>query len=600
MIRNRKWSHLALLGAVAIAFSACAGSASPSPANPSASTTASSSPTAAASTGASSAPYTGSTYPTAALDCAKLPTYTSGTNTATYTGILKEIKAVDRLTVQFDLCAPDVAFLSKLAFASNNIQDSDWLKAHAADKSIVQTAINGTGPYQVKEFVAGDHVTLEANPNYWGEAPKAKTLIVKWSKEPTQRLQELQAGTVDGIDNVGTDDFKTVEADPNLQLKPREALNILYSGFNVNQAPWDNEKVRQAIAMGIDRNRIAQNFYPAGSEGADFFTPCAIPGGCAGDKWYSVDAAAAKAALTAAGFDFSKTYPYHYRTKSRSYLPNPTQVATDIQAQLRDNLGINIDLVVEKDDTFLSDAAKGKFPMFLLGWGADFPDATNFLDVHFGNGANSSFGPKFDDITAALVKGASESDQAVRDQEYTIANNAIRTHVPMIPLVHGGSATAWKKDVVGAHSSPIGSEYMLVVQPADRTQLVWMQNSEPSGLYCGDESDGDALRICEQIFDSLYNYEVAGLKPVPALATSCEPNADLSSWKCTLRDGVKFQKGGELDANDVVDSFAVQWDVKHPLHIGNLGANWYWPYLFGGCLNPNFDADGAQTCAVGS
>ncbi len=226
-------------------------------------------------------------------------------------------------------------------------------------------------------------------------SPKAQTVVVKWSKEATQRLQDLQAGSVDGIDNVAPDDFGTVQADTSLQLLPREALNILYLGFNVNQAPWNDEKVRQAVAQGIDRDRIAKNFYPAGSEAADYFTPCAIPLACGGDKWYPTDAAAAKKALQDAGFDFSKTYDFHYRTKVRSYLPSPTQVATDIQSQLHDNLGINIKLVVEKDDTFLGDEATGKFPMFLLGWGADYPDVTDFLDVHFGTGANSGFGPKF-------------------------------------------------------------------------------------------------------------------------------------------------------------------------------------------------------------
>jgi ABC-type transport system substrate-binding protein len=583
------------MGVFAIVFSACAGTTpSPSPSSQAASQAASQAP--AAST--SSAPYTGKSYPDTAVDCANLPKYTSGANSATYSGIVSQIKAVDRLTVEFDLCQADVAFLSKIAFSSNNIQDSDWLTAHAKDKSIVHDAVNGTGPYQLKEFVAGDHVTLEANPNYWGTAPKAQTVVIKWSKEATQRLQELQAGTVDGIDNVGPDDFATVQADTSLQLLPREALNILYLGFNVDQAPWNNEKVRQAIAMGIDRARIAKNFYPAGSEAADYFTPCAIPLACGGDKWYPTDAAAAKAALQAAGFDFSKTYDFHYRTKVRSYLPSPTQVATDIQAQLKDNLGINIKLVVEKDDTFLNDEARGKFPMFLLGWGADYPDVTDFLDVHFGTGANSGFGKKFADITTALTQGASEADQTKRAADYTTANNLVKTHVPMIPLVHGGSATAWKADVMGAHSSPIGNEYFATMAPGTRTQLVWSQGSEPSGLYCGDESDGDALRICAQIFDSLYNYKVAGLDPEPALATSCDPSSDLKTWTCHLRDGVKFQKGGTLDANDVVDSMAVQWDVKNPLHVGNLGANWYWPTLFGGCLNPNFDSTGAQTCAV--
>jgi peptide/nickel transport system substrate-binding protein len=362
------WSKLAVLAAsTAIIVSACTGNA------PSTAPSAGASPT----TAVSAAPYNGEAYPATAVDCANKP--------ADYTGTISQIKALDKLTVEFDLCSPDVAFLSKVAFTSNNIQDSDWLKAHAPDKSYVQKT-NGTGPYLVKEWVTGDHITLEANPNYWGTAPKSKTVVIKWSAEATQRLQELQSGQADGIDNVGTDDFPTVQADTNLKLYPREALNILYMGFNVADAPWDNEKVREAVAMGIDRDRIAKNFYPAGSEAAKYFTPCAIPLACGGDPWYSFDATAAKAALVAAGFDFSKTYDFHYRAKVRSYLPSPDQVATDLQSQFKDNLGINIKLVVENNDTFLTDEAAAKFPLFLLGWGADYPDVTDFLDVHLGIG----------------------------------------------------------------------------------------------------------------------------------------------------------------------------------------------------------------------
>jgi peptide/nickel transport system substrate-binding protein len=577
MIRSPRWSpRLAVLAAsAAIVFAACSGS-TPS--------TAPSASAAAPSTGASTAPsasaaaaFTPEVYPATAVDCAKPP--------EGYTGTISQIKALDELTVEFDLCAPDVAFLSKVAFTSNNIQDSDWLKAHAADKSLVKTT-NGTGPYMVSEWVPGDHITLVANPNYWGTAAKAPTLIVRWSTEAAQRLQELQAGTVDGIDNVGTDDFPTVQNDPTLKLYPREALNILYLGMNVDQAPWNNEKVREAIGMGIDRARIAKNFYPAGSEAAKYFTPCAIPLACGGDAWPEFDAKAAKDLLTAANFDFTKTYDFHYRTKVRSYLPSPTQVATDLQAQLADNLGVKINLVVEKDDTFLTDESNGKFPMFLLGWGADYPDVTDFLDVHFGTGANKGFGKKFDDVTALLTAGASEADATKRADDYAKANTLIKQHVPMVPLVHGGSATAYKADVTGAHSSPIGNEALWTMTPGDRNQLVWMQNSEPSGLYCGDESDGDALRICQQIFDSLYQYKVGGLETEPALATSCDPSTDFKTWTCKLKPGVKFAVAGTLDANDVVDTYAAQWDAKNPLHVGNAGTFDYFPALFGGLLNP--------------
>jgi len=124
------------------------------------------------------------------------------------------------------------------------------------------------------------------------------------------------------------------------------------------------------------------------------------------------------------------------------------------------------------------------------------------------------------------------------------------------------------------------------MKPGDRDTLVWMQNAEPLSLYCGDETDGETLRACEAIFESLYAYEVGGTAPIPSLATECTPSADLMTWTCKLRDGVSFTQGGTLDANDVVLSYAVQWDTQHPLHIGNTGNFEYFPGLFGGNLNP--------------
>ena len=71
-----------------------------------------------------------------------------------------------------------------------------------------------------------------------------------------------------------------LKADSNLKLMVRPALNVFYVGMNNTYPPFDNEQVRQAIAMCIDRQRIVDNFYPAGSEVATHFTPCAIPNGC--------------------------------------------------------------------------------------------------------------------------------------------------------------------------------------------------------------------------------------------------------------------------------------------------------------------------------
>ena len=587
MTRSPKWSPriAVLVTTAALVFAACGGS------------TATTAPSAApaSETPASEAPasieaFTPMVYP----ESGEAPCGQAAAPDAThdkYTGNFKKITAVDAKTVVFDLCNPDVAFLSKIAFSSFAINDTGWLQSHIdptkPDNQAIVSEVNGTGPYKLDSWNRGSDITMVRNDNYWGNKAKTEKLIIRWSSEAAQRLVELLSPTVDGIDNVGPTDFDTVKNNPDLQLKEREGLNTFYIGFNNTYAPFDNEKVRQAIAMGIDRQRIVDNFYPPGSSVATHFTPCAIPNGCAGEDWYEYDPAKAKQLLADAGFPNGFDTVINYRDVVRGYLPDPKVVATDIQAQLKANLNINAKIEVQESGTFLDNAAAGKLTgIHLLGWGVDYPDITDFLDYHFGAGASKQFGNKFDDITSALTTGGQGANDDARKPAYEAANNAIKAHVPMIPVAHGGSAVAYRADVQNAHASPLTSEYFAVMQPADRTQFVFMQNAEPPGLYCADETDGESLRVCEQMTESLYGYEVGGSAAIPALATECKPNAELTQWTCTLRDGVTYHDGSTLDANDVVLSYAVQWDADNPLHKGRDNSFTYFPGLFGGFLNP--------------
>ncbi|MCC7360849.1 MAG: hypothetical protein IT317_15310 [Anaerolineales bacterium] len=562
-LTQRLMQTLGVMAAAGMLAAACSG--------PSTAVPATQAPANTEAPAATEAPaYEGMTY--AAPDC-------------DYGGEFKSIEAVDELTVKITLCTPDVAFPSKVAFSSFAINDTAYLESTGGTGDLIEKPI-GTGPYMVSEWVRGDHITLVANPDYWGEAPKTPTVIVRWSTEAAQRLLELQSGTVDGIDNVAPADFEVVRADSNLKLIERPALNVMYVGMNNTYAPFDNEQVRQAIAMGIDRQRIVDTFYPAGSEVASHFTPCSIPGGCEGEDWYEFDPAAAKDLLAQAGFPDGFATTLTYRDVVRGYLPEPSIVAQDLQAQLKANLNIDVEIVVMESGAFIDAASKGQVEgLHLLGWGADYPDATNFLDYHFGGGSSPQFGDHFQDIVDALVSGGSQANQADRNPFYATANNLIKQHVPMVPIAHGGSATAWKASADGAHSSPLSNEYFGVVSIAGQDTLVWMQNGEPAGLYCADESDGEALRVCEQVSESLLRYKVGGTDVEPSLAETYEASADLKEWTFHLRPGVTFSNGAALDANDVVLSFAVQWDAAHPLHVGRDGSFTYWPGLFGPFLN---------------
>jgi ABC-type transport system substrate-binding protein len=501
-----------------------------------------------------------------------------------YGGEFKSIEAVDDLTVKFSLCAPDVAFPSKVAFSAFQIHPSEYLESTGGGGDLVEKPV-GTGPYQLEEWKKGDSMTFKRFDDYWGEPAKSETLIFRWSAEGAQRLVELQSGAVDGIDNPAPDDFEIVQADSSLKLYPRPALNVFYIGMSNAYPPFDNEQVRQAIAIGIDRQRIVDNFYPAGSEVASHFTPCAIPGGCEGPAWPDYDLEQAKALLAEAGFPDGFETTITYRDVVRGYLPEPGVVAQDIQAQLAD-LGITAEIVVMESGAFIDAANAGQLEgIHMLGWGADYPDQTNFLDFHFGAGASPQFGEGFPDIHDVLKQAASLADQAERNKLYAQANELLTEHVPMVPVAHGGSGVAFKATAEGAHASPLSNEQFAVVGIPGQDTLVWMQNAEPIGLYCADETDGESLRACEQVNESLLAYEVGGTAVVPSLAESYEPNEDLTEWTFHLRPEVYFHDGSELDAQDVIASYTAQWDAASPLHTGRVGDFTYFSALFGAFKN---------------
>ncbi|MEO1442922.1 MAG: ABC transporter substrate-binding protein, partial [Chloroflexota bacterium] len=261
-------------------------------------------------------------------------------------------------------------------------------------------------------------------------------------------------------------------------------------------------------------------------------------------------------------------------------LPTPGLVAQDIQAQLAE-VGIETEVVQMESGAFLDASAAGELELHLLGWNADYPDATNFLDFHFGVGASDQFGEKFADITDNLTAGAQLADPEARYPFYLAANEAIRDNVPMVPIAHGASAVAYRAEITGnPHASPLGNEYFAVMEDPSDDNFIWMQNAEPIGLYCADETDGESLRACEQINESLLGYEVGGTEVVPALATGFESNEESTVWTFTLREGVTFHDGSAFDANDVVMSYSVQWISDSPLHVGRDGTYYYFKAFF--------------------
>lgn len=501
-----------------------------------------------------------------------------------YGGKISSIEATDEFTVTFTLCSPLPAFPQIVAFTPFGIQPEEHLEASGGaplDNPI------GTGPFKLESWERGDSIIFSANQDYWGDPPAFDTLVFRWATEGAARLLELRSGTVDQITNLSPSDFESVEGDANLQFLAVANPNTMYLGM-VNVVDPNGERtesvfadpdVRKAIAMGIDRQRIVDNFYPEGSEVASHFTPCSIPNGCEGDDWYEFDAEAARQLLADAGYPDGFETSIFYRDVFRGYLPEPSVVAVELQTQLRENLGIDAEVVVMESGEFIDESTNGRLDgLYMLGWGADYPHVTNFLDFHFGR-SNPQFGDPWAEIYEPLEAGAQIADVGEAQPFYEEANNAIRELVPMVPIAHGGSAGAALATVEGAHVPPIGAPQFQFVDPGKDT-FVFMQNAEPISLYCTDETDGESLSACQQVVEALFGYNRETGEVEPALATACEPNEDGTVWVCSLRQGVTFHDGSTLDANDVVASWSAGIWEGDPLHVGNTGAFEYYTYLW--------------------
>jgi ABC-type transport system substrate-binding protein len=493
---------------------------------------------------------------------------------------IARIEAVDELTVRFELCAPDPAFTQKLAVTNFSVNDSGWLAA-AIDDGSLATTMNGTGPLALLAWEQGVQIVLTRNDSYWDDRAASERVVIQWEPESAARLVQLRAGTVDAADNAAPTDEAAIAADASLALLTRPGFNTFYLNFNNRYAPVNDVRVRQAIAQALDRQRIVDLFYPSGTTLATHVPPCVIDGACVGEAWYAQDLIAARALLAEAGYPNGLDLTLSLRETPRAFLPDPVAVATDIQAQLA-AVGIRVTLDVQEAGGYIGKLLSGELRGASFSAALpDYPEAWNSLGIDFGSTSGPAHGDQYPRLVALLDDAQRESDPAAREALFTQINNEIRTQVPVVPIANGASLIATRAAVRGLVASPVAMERFDRVSVEGSNTFTWLQGGEPAGLYCMDEEDREAVRICAQVMEGLYGYAVGGTAAEPRLATECVASADGLVVECALRRDVRFHNGARLDAGDVLDSFAAAWDCAHPLHVGRTGSFRGWSWIMG-------------------
>lgn len=297
-------------------------------------------------------------------------------------GKVKSVTAPNPTTVVVTLEQPFAPFLTKVAGPLMAIMPDGY-----AEKADVNKAPLGSGPFKFVNWVSGDSVNLERNPNYWEAGkPYLDKLVFKALKDDATRVTNVETGNVDLIMSVPQNQVERLEKNANVKLSGGPGTWYDYLGLNQAKAPFNNLKVRQALNLAINRDLIVRTVL--------FGKGTAIACGPIPPSHWAFatcreqvfNQARARQLLTEAGFPngFKMTIKVGADYKSQ------VNIAQSIQAQLKP-LGIDVTVQPMEWGAFLDDVTnKGNFEGVILGWiGSVDPD--DFLYYQFRTGEKFNF-----------------------------------------------------------------------------------------------------------------------------------------------------------------------------------------------------------------
>lgn len=289
---------------------------------------------------------------------------------------LSGVTVVDPSTVKIELSRPDATFLHVMAINFSHVVPREEVEKYGADFGKHPV---GTGAYRMAEWTLGQRLVFERNADYWHKGlPYIDKITFEIGQEPIVALLRLQNGEVDVPgDGIPPAKFQEVMADPEQKARVVEGgqLQTGYVTMNTQMPPFDNVKVRQAVNMAINKDRIVKlinnRAVPANQP-----LPPSMPGYDKAFAGYAYDVDKAKALLGEAG------HPQGFETELfvMNTDPNP-RIAQAIQQDLA---AIGIKAAIQslaQANVIAAGGEKGGAPMIWSGgmaWIADFPDPSNF------------------------------------------------------------------------------------------------------------------------------------------------------------------------------------------------------------------------------
>lgn len=368
--------------------------------------------------------------------------------------------------VRIELTQPLTSFLAAMTTPAFAISSPAALTAGAADvedQPSAGTKISryaqhpvGTGPFRFRQWTK-DSVVVESSPGYWGPRGQISQLTFVVYDTPQARLAALLSGKIDGYDAVTVANIETLVR-KGFQVVRRDPFSVMYLGMNQAVPLLQNDKVRQAIAMAINKDAVIKPFFLEDTKSASQFVPPKLSGFNTAGGFPSYDPEKAKRLLSEAGYKGEELPFYYPLNVTRLDLPNPEKVYAEISAQLT-LVGLNIKPVpMNWSDGYLQKVTTpGDHAFHLLGRYGSYSDPDDFLAPLFG-AKNGEFGFFDAQIFSKIERARGLPDGTDRTQAYQNINAQIGSSAPAVPIAYPISAVAVSSRVAAYPTSPVLNE----------------------------------------------------------------------------------------------------------------------------------------------
>ena len=404
-------------------------------------------------------------------------------------GDVDKMVKIDDYTVKLVLKRINASIMTSLAMFTVNIVSPTNAEKWGAD-AFKNPA--GTGPFKFVEWVKDDHITLEANDNYWREKPKLDRVIFRVIPDASARLMALEVGEVHGIEYPDPAHFDKIRANADLKLLTEPGMNVGYMAMNTgygyedananavrdSDEPWvktpgyfeplTKKGVRQAINYAIDKQAIVDDLYMGTAIVAKNGMPPFMLGYNDYVEDYPYDPQKAKRLLAEAGYPDGFEVTLHVMPVSRPYMFDPPKIGEAIQSYLA-AVGITVKFYQVDWGTYLQETEAGKHQMCLLGWTGDNGDPDNFMNVLYGPNATSigtagNYGFYIDEGAQFLLSQALQTyDVKERAHYYRIVQQMLHDAAAWVYLAHSNQNVVFSKNVQGYVLHPTSRKFFYPV-----------------------------------------------------------------------------------------------------------------------------------------